>query len=24
MVLAWQPSAPHHYNLGIGYTFYPW
>jgi hypothetical protein len=23
MVLAWQPSAPHHYNLGIGYTFYP-
>jgi len=23
IVLAWQPSDPHHYNVGIGYTFIP-
>jgi hypothetical protein len=22
VVFAWQPSEPHHYNLGIGYSFY--
>lgn len=23
IILAWQPSDPHHYNVGIGYTFIP-